>query len=197
MDNSFVEGYPTYTQYYDTRPYATERNNYSTPIGNDLIRSLVLKAMARGQDPNEVLAQAGAESTWGNWDDPRNPLHLFVPRHLSMDQRIAGVVGEDVMKAAPSKEVAGPVRPKDLTDMALNYKWYLDNVKYPGQKEKALQAYQGLGRLTKGIDNWSGRSQNAGRTRPYVARVQALRNSLLENVPIQMVVQRTMQDAKR
>ena len=196
MDASFIDGYPTYTYFYDTRPYATERNNYSTPIGNDLIRSLVLKAKLRGQDPNEVLAQAGAESTWGNWDDPRNPLHLFVPRHLSIDQRIANVIGEDVMNASPSKEVAGPVRPKDLTDMALNYKWYLENVRYPKDRDKALQAYQGLGTLTRGIDNWSGKTQKAGKTRPYVARVRALQKALIDNVPVQMIVQRTLQDAK-
>lgn len=196
--NPELIGYPTYTPFWDTRPYARERANYSTLVGNQQIRDLTLAALLRDQDPNEVLAMAMGESTMGQWDDAKNPLHLFLPLHQSMSERISAATGypEFTSLDRASRTTALPIPPKNNVDKALNYKWYLDNVRYPNNPDKALQAYQGLGVLTKGRDRWSGRTQNAGKTMPYVSKIKALRKALLDNIGVQMQVQRVKDNRK-
>ena len=153
--------------YKDTRPGATEKANYTTDIPVKLLKDVVTGSLARGISPEKTLAQLIGESTAAKYGDPNNPLN----------------VGEWALPSNPAnkgqyhKEVSSPVAPKNNLEAALNYIHHLETKRYKGDPAKALQAYQGLGMLRKGVDTWDGPTTNAGKAMPYYHKVKAIKRT--------------------
>ena len=172
-----------YVNYYDTRPGVSSKKKLSQSIDSNLIRRMAFSALDREQDPKEVLAMGIQESGMGNWDNPDNPLHIYRPTHMNKSR-----------SKFVSDESTAFSKPKDEIDAALNVKWYNENIRYPKDKDKALQAYQGLGWLVQGKDKWDGPTQDASVTRPYVKRIREVMKTFDDNPHIKMMLDRIKED---
>ena len=157
--------------YRDTRPNATERANLSHGIPVKLLKKVFTGSLQRGTKPEQAVAQMIQESTSGKYDDASNPIHV-APWAW---KKSAGKPVEF------HPEVSAPYKPHDAVDAALNYNWLLQKKRYKTDPVKALQAYQGLGVLTKGVDKWNGPTQNAGKTLPYYHRIKAIEKTFQDN----------------
>ena len=172
------------TNYWDTRPGVDPTKSHTQKgIPNALVRRLAFSSLERGMKPEEAVAQGIVESDLGKWDDPENPLHLFVPTHYN-----------------PFKQEYGPeilnedrTQPKDTIDASLNYKKFLQG-KYPNDPDKALQAYQGLGKVTKGQDMWTGETHDAGKNLTYTKLVKRIMKTFDDNPHIKMMIDRVKDD---
>ncbi len=177
LDNSptYDWGRQGYVPYTDTRRNATERANFSTGIPVELVSKIVNGAIKRGLDPHEAVAQGIQESSMGRWDNAQNPLNMS----RSLYNPETGFIHPEVSK---------PIPPRDYIDAALNYKWHLQNNRFPNNLDRALQAFQGLGFLKRGKDLWKGATQNAGKTMPYVKRVRDIMSTFQHNPELLSII---------
>ena len=171
------------TNYWDTRPGVDPTKSHTQKgIPNALVRRLAFSSLERGMDPSEAVAQGVVESDLGKWDDPENPLHLFWPRHYNPFSQAYG----------PEVQNTDGTQPKDSIDAALNYKKFLqDKIKDP---DKALQAYQGMGKVTKGQDMWVGKTHDAGKAQTYTKLVRSIMKTFDDNPHIKMMLNRVKED---